>query len=389
MKGFRWLGLIAFLLAQGVPGTAPSAAAAQAPAQQAQGRQGGGQGADNAAAAGDTVASPEEGKNGEGEETAADDRSARRILRIWESLAQQHLARIPELTESINLLRDLVLLSVTLSLLSFLSSGFLIALSLRRGKAQPAAPAALPEPEKSQERVDAEPVRGPVRSPEQEISPPAYPGRVQAAPQPAPQPRVQERIERPVAPPPSPVPERDEFTGLPHAAVGRTLSQLHRALPDLAGRLPDPRQQERILRDLDGLLKARIERFKQASRKGDAYLKEHWIEQDLVTTLNTLAQWLSSTMEERYRGRRGNRVLEEELQRWLYERLAPVCKDAGWFKVEPILPFTTRFDPKIHYSVGSVELEGADDLIVTVKAIGRRDPQQGFVTHKAEVIVGR
>ncbi|HEX2224805.1 MAG TPA: hypothetical protein VHN15_11425 [Thermoanaerobaculia bacterium] len=385
MKGFRWLGLIAFLLAQGAPGTVPSAAAAQAPAQQAQGRQGGSQGAGGTAAEGEEKA--EVSPPGGGEDAAGaspNDRSAR-ILREWDRRAQQHLAAIPELAESIQLLRDLVLLSVTLSLLGFLSSGFLIALSLRRGKEQPAAPAASPEPEKSPERVDAEPVRGPV----QEISPPPYSARVQAAPPPAPQPRAQERIERPAAPPPPPVPERDEFTGLPHAAVGRTLSQLHRALPDLASRLPDPRQQERILRDLDGLLKARIERFKQGSRKGDAYLKEHWIEQDLVTTLNTLAQWLSSTLEERYRGRRGNRILEEELQRWLYERLAPVCKEAGWFKVEPILPFTTRFDPKIHYSVGSVELEGADDLVVTVKTIGRRDPQQGFVTHKAEVIVGR
>ncbi|HSK79786.1 MAG TPA: hypothetical protein VLQ45_25250 [Thermoanaerobaculia bacterium] len=188
------------------------------------------------------------------------------------------------------------------------------------------------------------------------------------------------------APPSS---EPDEFALLPHAAVGRTLSQLHRALPALARSISDPRQQDRFFAELDLPLKARIGRFKDATRRGDAYLKEHWIEQDLVTTLNTLSQMLSSVIEERFRGRRGNRQLEEELSRWLYERLAPVCREEGWFVVESILPFTTRFDPKIHHSVGSVALDGADNLIVTIKAIGRRDVGRGFVTHKAEVIVGR
>lgn len=181
----------------------------------------------------------------------------------------------------------------------------------------------------------------------------------------------------------------DEFTSLPHGAVGRVLSQLLQALPELARRLSDPRQQERFLNDLNEPLKARIDRFKAAARKGDDYLKEHWIEQDLVTTLNTLAQLLSSVIKERHRGRRGNRLLEEDLLRWLYERLAPALREEGWFSIEPILPFTTKFDPKIHYSVGSEALEGADNLIVEIKAIGRRDLQRKYVTHRAEVIVGR
>ncbi|HSS50431.1 MAG TPA: hypothetical protein VLX28_15950 [Thermoanaerobaculia bacterium] len=200
----------------------------------------------------------------------------------------------------------------------------------------------------------------------------------------------------PVAPPvlklekPKPArPVPDEFAGLPHGAIGKALSLLRSSLPDLAQKIPDPRQQERFLADLDRPLKARIDRFKEAARRGDDYLREHWIEQDLVTTLNTLAQWLSSIIEERHRGRRGNRALEEELLRWLYEQLAPICRDEGWFFIEQILPFTTKFDPNIHYSVGSVPLPGAGNLVVEIKAIGRRDPRQQFVTHKAEVIVGR
>lgn len=196
-----------------------------------------------------------------------------------------------------------------------------------------------------------------------------------------------ERIESSQPPPPSAEP--DEFAGLPHAAMGRVLSQLHQALPSLARKLSDPRQQERFLAELDLPLKARVERFKEATRRGDAYLKEHWIEQDLVTTLNTLAQMLSAVIEERYRGRRGNRPLEQELSSWLYEKLAPVCSTEGWFTVESVLPFMTRFDPKIHHSVGSVAVEGADNLIVAIKGIGRRDARQGFVIHKAEVLVGR
>lgn len=196
---------------------------------------------------------------------------------------------------------------------------------------------------------------------------------------------VEREEKKPLPPPPGP----DEFAQLPHSAIGRTLRQLHAALPDLARRVPDPRQQERFLADLQAPLEARIKRFKEGARLGDNYLKEHWIEQDLIATLNVLAQWLSSAIEERKRGRRGNRLLEEELSHWLYERFAPICRDEGWFAVESILPFTTRFDPKIHYSVGSVALEGAANLVVTIKAIGRRDLRQNFVTHKAEVIVGR
>jgi hypothetical protein len=287
---------------------------------------------------------------------------------------------VPEILVHLGLLQDLMLLAIALSLISLLISALSLLPRLRRRDSgmsvQSDGGAVVIEAETLPTTPAVDKEKGPGQSSRVDLPPP-----LPATPEPPP-PRPVEKIEKPQ-------PAPDEFTNLPHGAMGRALSQLHRALPDLARKIPDPRQQERFLAELDLPLKARIDRFKEAVRRGDAYLKEHWIEQDLVTTLNTLTQLLSSLIEERHRGRRGNRALEEELQCWLYERLAPLCQDEGWFTVEPILPFMTKFDPKIHYSVGSVPLDGAENVVVAIKAIGRRDPRQSFVTHKAEVIVGR
>lgn len=295
---------------------------------------------------------------------------------------------VTEISASLDRLQSLVVGAIGLGLINILLNAMVLLSWLRRSDSRKSA-----QDETGEDETPVEPT--PVMTPppgDQEPAPvtpvqddsptPDPPLSLRAMEVPTSRPvETREKPQRPSDP--------DEFAVLPHAAIGRALSQLHRALPDLARKIPDPRQQERFLAELDLPLKARVERFKEAASRGDAYLKEHWIEQDLVTTLNTLSQMLSSVIEERHRGRRGNRVLEDELLSWLYEKLAPVCRAEGWFAVESILPFTTRFDPKIHHSLGSVALNGADNLIVAVKAIGRRDAQKGFVTHKAEVIVGR
>jgi hypothetical protein len=299
--------------------------------------------------------------------------------------SREHTGAAPEILAALGELRNLVMIGIAVSLISILVNTLVFLPWLRWRGPQKSTPVgtgevvAHAEPPVTPRPLPNQHARGPVGSVQAESPPPS--------------PRTQQvpplgRVEREEARQ-SHLAEPDEFAGLPHAAVGRTLRQFHRALPDLARKIPDPRRMERFLADFQAPLEGRIERFKEASRLGDDYLKEHWIEQDLVTTLNILAQWLSSVIEERKRGRRGNQILEEELLRWLYERLAQACRDEGWFTVEPILPFTTRFDPKIHYSVGSVALEGAANLVVTIKAVGRRDLRQNYVTQKAEVIVGR
>ncbi|NJL27210.1 MAG: hypothetical protein HC897_04630 [Thermoanaerobaculia bacterium] len=161
-------------------------------------------------------------------------------------------------------------------------------------------------------------------------------------------------------------------------------------MPQLADGFLDQRLRERFLEQLDAPLAARIERFKAATAQGDAHLKNHWLEPDLVSTLNSLAQFLSSAIAERRQGRGGIGRLDEALQKWLYERLAPLCKQEGWLALEPILPYTTVFNPEIHNAVGSVPIPGATrPLIVEIKSIGRRHPQTNIVTRKADVIVGR
>lgn len=218
---------------------------------------------------------------------------------------------------------------------------------------------------------------------------------------PSPPPLVQEaggqRPRREVGPAPanalpkedSRKPETDEFAHLPHARIGRVLAQLcDDAVPTLEAKLNGIRPAERFLRELGEPLRARIARFKDAALRGDGYLERHWVEQDLVTTLNTLSELLSVVIEEKHRGGRVGRAVEEELQRWLYQKLAPVCQDEGLFIVEEILPFTTRFDPKNHEVVETRAYQGADDLILGIKSIGRRDPRNRMLTHKAEVVIG-
>src|SRR5262249_9155711 len=150
------------------------------------------------------------------------------------------------------------------------------------------------------------------------------------------------------------------------------LSELHAAMPEIASRLAGHHGPERFLRDLDQPLEARVERFRTLSLRGEG-LEKSWLEQDLVTTLNTLAQLLSYVIEARHRGQGGNREVEEELQLWLYERLSPLCAEEGWFALEEILPYKTKFDPRIHRAVETRALDGADDLVIGIKSIGRRD----------------
>ncbi len=180
-----------------------------------------------------------------------------------------------------------------------------------------------------------------------------------------------------------------ELALLPHGAVAQQLSRLHREVPGLARQFTDARLRDAFLAHLDKPLPARIERFRQTARDPRS-LAEQWVEQDLVTTLNSLAQFLSKAIEERRHGRLGNRRLEEALQDWLYERLAPLCEQAGWFQVEPILPYQTLFNPQRHQGIGQVSLDGVNNpVVVAIETIGRRDPRSSYVTSKAEVVVGR
>lgn len=174
------------------------------------------------------------------------------------------------------------------------------------------------------------------------------------------------------------------------APIVRTLIDLQLAVPSLAELMPDSRRRESFRMLFEEPLGVRIRRFQERAVAGTAAQREGWIEHDLVPTLNLLAQALSQALDDRRAGLQGSLELARQLQHWLYDRLGPACAEHGWFQLEPVLPYTTRFDPSLHHSLGSREVEGgASNLIVALRAIGRRDLQGRHSTHKAEVYVGR
>jgi hypothetical protein len=125
------------------------------------------------------------------------------------------------------------------------------------------------------------------------------------------------------------------------------------------------------------------------SEQGEAQLRERWLKPDLVTTLDALARFYSEAVEEGRHGRAAAKSLARELRGWLYDELSPACKAEGWFAIDPIDPYRTAFDSNVHHAVTGRDIAGAAGLIIAIKAIGRRDPRNGAVVHRAEVIVGR
>src|SRR6185369_11122349 len=135
-------------------------------------------------------------------------------------------------------------------------------------------------------------------------------------------------------------------------------------------------------------LSAILERLRISEQVEDP-LEDSWLGPDLVPTLNSLARFYSEAVAEWRQGHAASKELASELRSWLYDRFSPACSFEGWFAIDQIDPYVTGFDPKTHHAVAGHDVGGASGKIIAVKAIGRRDPQNGDVIHKAEVIVGR
>jgi hypothetical protein len=175
--------------------------------------------------------------------------------------------------------------------------------------------------------------------------------------------------------------------GALHIQCARLLNQLRLDAPRLAARFADPATRERFLYELDAPLGTRLDRFRAVAKLGDEKLRQTWLGPDLVTTLDSLAHFYSVAVAEERRGHATG--LAAELRAWLYDAFGSLCRDAGWFVIDPVEPYVTRFDPRFHHAVAGRDVNGAEGRIVDIKAIGRRDPASGVVAHKAEVIVGR
>jgi hypothetical protein len=206
-------------------------------------------------------------------------------------------------------------------------------------------------------------------------------------PAPAPPALSPRRPESQQAPSPAAASEPPALPSALHDQVARLLAQLRIDAPRLAARFADAGTRERFLYELGAPLAARLDRFRTLSNEGEEQLRRSWLGPDLVTTLDTLARYYSAAVDEERHGHATG--LAAELRAWLYDSFGTVCLAAGWFAIEPVDPYVTSFDPRLHHAVAGRDVDGAQGRIVDIKAIGRRDPASSAVAHKAEVVVGR
>jgi len=186
---------------------------------------------------------------------------------------------------------------------------------------------------------------------------------------------------------PTAAPAPPGATGLRHGAIAGLLAGLRQDARRLAEGFTDPALGARFRRELEAPLGARLDRLRMLAAQGEDQVRERWLGPDLVTTLDALARLYSEAVEEERRGSRTG--LAGELRRWLYDELGPACQGEGWFAIDPIEPYVTPFDPRVHHAVAGRDVAGAEERVVAIRAVGRRDPRTGVVAAKAEVVVGR
>lgn len=180
----------------------------------------------------------------------------------------------------------------------------------------------------------------------------------------------------------------DDSSGLPHADVAHLLEDLMDEVARLADSftiLGHRREAEKLAESLP----RRLDALRSAVPRGRNHVREHWLGQQLVPTLDILALLFSYAVKEGYQGEGvGDRNLEVCLNDWLYRRFRQVCRHEGWFEIEPVLPYETPFDHDYHQSVGSRHCDGVGrEIVVEIKAVGYRDLKTGFITRKAQVVV--
>jgi hypothetical protein len=173
----------------------------------------------------------------------------------------------------------------------------------------------------------------------------------------------------------------------PHQEIYDLLDRLRREAPRLAAKFADPVLRERFQGELDAPVGARLDRLQALAAGGEEPILQRWLGPDLIATLDSLARFYSEAVEEERRGQANGLALE--LRNWLYDYFGSACRSEGWFAIDPVEPYRTPFDPKIHHAIAGRDVEGAQGRIVAIQAIGRRDAKTGALLQKAEVTVGR
>lgn len=177
----------------------------------------------------------------------------------------------------------------------------------------------------------------------------------------------------------------DQLRALPHGAVAATLGELLKDSERLASGLASPEHQQQLREQLGQGLRARLERFQLAAADESSFL-QRWVEPELDSALDVLAQLESMARLEHRQGHAAAGIVADELARRT-GLLDLALKDEGWPGVQPVRPFETAFAPARHKAVAQRKSPGSAGLIIEVRLAGRVD-EDGRPLRKAQVVVG-
>ena len=178
-----------------------------------------------------------------------------------------------------------------------------------------------------------------------------------------------------------------ELQACPHGDVVAALGRVHRDCEELATGLLDPDVRADFAREMDDVLRERLVRFTERYRDEPAAFFARWIEPDLLPTLDALARFSSAAAADR--SQPAAAALHERIDELLYVELDAACRAQGWFGLERVSAFVTRFDPAQHRAVGGRDLPAAAGVVVDVREVGRVSVDGRERLSKACVIVGR
>jgi hypothetical protein len=142
----------------------------------------------------------------------------------------------------------------------------------------------------------------------------------------------------------------------------------------------------------DGLT-PRIERYESLAAAGGAQdadtLHAEWIEPDLITALDKLAELHSMACTDAFVGHEQALAVAQRVESILYDELSGATDGHGWFQLQRIIPYQTEFDPAAHKAAGpAIRVKGAKDKIVKVAGVGLV-PSDGGEPTPAQVYMGR
>jgi hypothetical protein len=171
--------------------------------------------------------------------------------------------------------------------------------------------------------------------------------------------------------------------------VGYALGLFYLSLPRLIGGLAQRQGEEfrTMEHEYEDQMYARLERFTQV--QGGSRASKEWVEQDLVPSLDMMAQLLSRLIGDARTGHAAARQAAEELNHILHERLHQSCLDDGFFRIIPVLPGTTRYDPRYQQILSREAAPGLVGMVVEVKRVGLSSVDGEKVQRPAQVVVGR